>query len=569
MSRVKIDVEKRKLLILCDNRHEIEICLRLPARRWMPKLRGFIVPFTRLNAVALLEAQDKRVLGLGDEATKVLEGIAHKVISDRKFPNWYSHKQQPRIDQRNALEKLYKHDNIALYMKMGSGKSKVYIDYMTGNFYERAIEAVVLICPFTVKSVWDGPEGELAKHSPAPYEVVDVDSSFDATRYRPSQDRVLWLLVGIESLSQGKTYERLLPFLQAYKCGVVVDEATRIKNHKTTRTERVIAMGRIAQRRAMGTGITITRNFMDIYAQFEFMDPTIIGVGDYYAFRNRYAVMGGYKNKEIVGYDNVEELMSIIEPYTYICEKPEGLPPQVFLDRFVDLHPSQRELYNKIRKGKLERVDVKNILTRVLRLQQVVGGFYNEDGEAYYDEAKERMAKKRGKLIKFLKPEDNPKILALDDILQDTDQQVIIWARFLEELDDIKKVVADHGTFGVLTGETARPDRTRLKDDFQSGKLRFLIGNAATGGTGLTLTAATLMIFYSNTFSLDDRMQAEDRMHRIGQDADSVTYIDIMANKTVDLDVVQSNKDKRDVEQYFRDKLRAAGGDVSKIFQEA
>jgi hypothetical protein len=566
MADVRIDEEKRRFIIKGNGRDEMGVLFGLPSRKWMPSMGVIIAPFTRLNAKHLADKAFAGKVQLTPEVRDYVEALAVAPSSNRTFPSWYAYKTQPFFDQRAALNKVYANDFGALFMKMGVGKSKVAIDFMSASYYERRIEAVVLVCPLTIHAVWGGPNGELATHSPCPVKVVQVDSSFDASSIKPSQDYLLWLLVGVESLSQGRTFDKLMPFLRNYKCGGLVDEASRIKNHAAIRTKRMLEMRNQFKVRLISTGTPSTRSLMDLYSQFEFLDPNIIGVGDYYAFRNRYAVMGGYKGKEIVGYQYVDELMGLIEPYTYICEKPKDLPPQLFTKRTVKMTDEQRKIYDDMRKGKIDGNDVTNVLTRVLRLQQVIGGHYASDDTFAVDPISGRTKRIAGKVHRILPPDKNPKIKALLEVVEEAgDEQIIVWAKFLPEVEDIRSVLAEIGPVAVFTGATSAAERIELKDGFQSGKYRFFVGNAQTGGLGLTLTAGSVMVYYSNTHSLEDRLQSEDRAHRRGQKADRVLYVDLFMEKSVDKIIEESIVEKKDLDVYVREKIKAAGS-MTKAF---
>lgn len=451
-----------------------------------------------------------------------------------------------------------------------TGKSKVIIDYQTAQFYERLIHAVVLICPLTVTAVWGGEGGELAKHSPCPVKTHFVDSSFDASKaWREIEatagDTLHWFLVGVESLSQGRTFDRLLPFIQNTAVGMAVDEASRIKNWSAIRTKRVIDLGKSAKNRIIATGTIVTKNLMDLYAPYQFLDPNIIGVGDYYAFRNRYAIMGGFKRKEVVGYDNVEELMGLIEPYTYICDKPRGMPKQQWVERIVQLTNEQKEVYRKIRNAEMEGVTVANVLSKMLRLQQVVGGFYSDDPKKEINPLTGRIKKVAGVNNRIISGASNPKIKALHEIMEEADRPVIIWARFKFEIGDIMEAMKSYGRVAVMTGDTEIEDRMKIKDDFQAGKYEVMVGNQTVGGIGLTLTRAHVMVYYSNTDSLEDRLQSEDRIHRDGQEDDCL-YIDLIAEKTVDRVKQGAIAAKKDLDVYVRDKIREAGGRAEALF---
>lgn len=565
MATYRVDTEKNKLLISPKDEDDFTVLMKLPSRRWMKRARTFVVPATRVNCAYLLASPL-----LHELPEHILDYVQNRAVTkagDRAFPRWYSHKLNPFPDQFNAVNKAYKNNVWALYMRMGSGKSKSAIDIVTAAFFERHIDAAVVICPNAVKPVWLG--NEIDTHSPCPTVKIDVDSSFDAHDVPISQAKLTWLVCGVEALSQGKTYDRLLPFILSHRCAVVVDEATTIKNHKAIRTQRVIDLGKPAVMRGLMTGTPITKLIMDLYAQFEFLDPNIIGVGDFYAFRNRYAIMGGFKKKEVLGYDNVDELMQLIEPYIYICDKPKGLPPKLFTTRTVQLSPEQKDMYRKLRKAEIPEVSVANVLNRVAKLQEIVGGFLRADPTRTVDPLTKREKRTQGKIIWELPPERNPKIRELHNMVEEGGNEPrVVMCRFRWELEQVQKSLAQHGPVAQLHGDIPNDDseegRTQIIKKFQNGEYRFIAATQQVGGIGHTMTAAHFMDYYSNTHSMIDRLQSEDRIHRIGQEDDCL-YTDIIADKTVDDLIQESLKAKKDLDAYVREKMTEASATLDDL----
>ena len=553
MARYRVDAEHNKLFITPVGQDDFNALMQIPSRRWMKKARLFIVPGTKQNCAALLASAL-----LPELQGVVLEYVQSRVtvkLDDRQFPRWYNFKSNPFPDQFNAIHKAYRSNKFALYMRMGSGKSKSAVDIATAHFFERRIDAVVIVCPNAVKPVWLASDGQISLHSPCPFLKVDVDSSFDAALVPVSQQRLTWLVVGVESFSQGRTHERLLPFLQNHRCAVIVDESSTIKNHKAIRTQKVFKLGREAVIRGVMTGTPITKLLVDLYAQFEFLDPDIIGAGDYYAFRNRYAIMGGFKNKKVVGYDHVEELMQLIEPYVYICDKPKGLPQKLFTARYVDLHPEQKDMYRKLRRAEIPEVSVANVLNRMGKLQEITSGYLRADPTRVINPLTGRERLKQGPIIWQLEPEKNPKIQEIHNLIDEAgDEPMIVWCKGRVELEWVARALASHGPTGQMHGDVPMEERTELVQRFQGGDTRYIAGTQTVGGIGHTMTAAHLMTYYSNTHSLIDRLQSEDRIHRIGQD-DNCLYTDIVANRTVDEPLQDSIRAKKDLDVYVREKM--------------
>jgi SNF2 family DNA or RNA helicase len=247
-------------------------------------------------------------------------------------------------------------------------------------------------------------------------------------------------------------------------------------------------------------------------------------------------------------YQNLDELKAKIAPHSYRITKAEclDLPPKVYERRYVELNAEQRVLYNKLKKEFVAefgggKINAAMAMTRMMRLQQITGGFapvLNDVGETI---ATHPVGK------------TNPKINALLELLEETDGKVIIWARFRKELELIAVALREeYGTKSAVEyhGGVSDKDRQSAVFTFQrEHDPRFFVGQPHSGGIGLTLTAASTVVYFSNDFSLETRLQSEDRAHRIGQQK-SVTYIDIEAVDTLDkkvIDALRSKKDMADV----------------------
>lgn len=570
MAKIRVDTEKNRLLITPEREDDFTYLMKLPSRKWMARAKVFVVPATRVNCAHLLSSmpvEDYKRAAVG-EVLAYIQNRASTKAGNRPFPNWYGYKSNPFPDQFKAVHKCYKNNAWALFMRMGAGKSKAAIDMVTGAFYERLIDAVVVISPLAVKPVWMASDGQLAAHSPCPTLKVDVDSDFEAADVPTSQSRLTWLFVGIESLSQGGTFDRLLPFIENHRCAVVVDESSRIKNHKTIRTERVINLGRKAVMRGVMTGTSVTKTLGDMFSQFEFLDPSIIGCGDAYSFRNRYCIMGGYKMKKIVGYDNVEELMSLIEPYVYICDKPAGLPPKLFTQRRVSLSGEQKDMYRKLKKAEIGQVSVANVLNRVAKLQEIVGGFLRADPAVSVNPLTGREKKTQGPIIWELAPDKNPKLIELGNMVEEAgDEQMVVWCKYRWELEQVAKVLQLFGPVAQMHGDIDQAERTIAVQKLQGGDIKYMVATQSVGGIGHTMTSAHLMTYYSNTYSLEDRLQSEDRIHRIGQD-ENCLYTDLVADRTVDELLQDSIKAKKSLDEYVREKLTSASATLDKMLGE-
>ncbi len=561
MAVVKVDNPRRRWLITPGDVIERSGMLQCPSRKWMTQMNMMVIPHTPGNARVLRDMVDAGKLAItGDDGdfAKSLATILAPTRQERQFPTWYkfnNEKFAPAEHQYDALKRLYPVNAAALLMEMGTMKTRVMIDLMSAHFFERRIQFVIVITPLTVKmSTW---QDELAKFSPCPYNFIDVDSDYRAGSFRVTQDRLTWLVVGVESLSQGKTFKALEPVTKLgipFACGV--DESTRIANWKSICTQAAFDLRRRALIKFIATGFELKRDLEDLYAQFEFLDPNIIGCGDYYAFRNRYCIMGGYKNKEIIGYNHIEELMGLIAPHIYQCDKSKlNLPPKLYEKRMVQLTPEQRKMYVKVKAGAVERVSVENVLTKTLRLQQVACGFYNEDKQEAEDPKTGRIKKLPAVLVEIVPPSKNPKLRELLLISKEISHPMIVWVETMYEFKIVTEALSKLGKVLSIIGDTPKEERRGIISEFQTGRVPFFVGTATAGGIGTTLTAARTVVYFSNGQRLEQRVQSEDRAHRKGQTG-SVTVIDLVAEGTVDVSVLANHAEKIELAMYVKSAIR-------------
>lgn len=248
--------------------------------------------------------------------------------------------------------------------------------------------------------------------------------------------------------------------------------------------------------------------------------------------------MGGYENKQIVSYMNVDELTRNIEGHSFRVLKKDclDLPPKIYQRHHVELSPKQKRIYDEMRKEFIaelegETIDAPEAITRLLRLQQIVCGWFPaEDGVVPIEDK-------------------NIRLQALLEILSDIDSKVIIWARFKADLKAIERALGELAV--AYHGEVSNDQRAIAVERFQNDpNIRYFIGQPQSGGIGLTLTAANYAIYYSNSFDLEVRLQSEDRCHRIGT-KNNVTYIDIECRKTIDKKIITALRAKKNLADYI------------------
>ena len=325
---------------------------------------------------------------------------------------------------------------------------------------------------------------------------------------------------------------------------LAVDESTTIKNKGASRTKNLLKLGKRAVYRRILTGSPVTKSPLDLFTQCEFLEEESLQQSSFWAFQNRYAKMlrrsvGTHSFNQVIGYQNLDELNGLIEPFSYRVRKEEclDLPDKVYTKRIVQLTKEQEEAYKTLKGAALaiiegSMVSASTVLTQILRLQQVCSGFANMDDGS-------------------VKEVPTNKIKELLSVIEETSGKVIIWANFVHDLLLIQKELSKvygESSCSTFYGGTAAEDRQGIVEAFQNpdDPLRFFIGQPRTGGYGLTLTEAKTVVYYSNGYDLEIRLQSEDRAHRIGQ-MNKVTYVDIIAEKTVDEKILAALRSKIDI----------------------
>lgn len=461
----------------------------------------------------------------------------------------------PMAHQKRALDRAWQQKEFFFAHAMGTGKTYTTLTLASELWRQDKIDGFLVLCPATIRrDVW---EPEIGKWMTRPYEAVvmapGAKGAMKAIELSARKiDGLKILVAGIETMSNkgGKMYRAVEQFLQENTCAMYVDESSRIKTPNAKRTKTIIDLGGFAEYRWCGTGTKITQGIHDLYSQFRFLHWNIIGHKSYYSFKNRYCKMGGFEGRRIVGYDHVNELMDLVSPYIDVVRKEDAndLPPKVYLKRHVESTTEQRRAYKELTDYMETTMDgevleVGTILERMTRYQQIAGGNFPH---------------KAGKEWTTRPLTKNPKIDALLDILADTDESVIIWARFQAEVEHIRdrlRQVYGDGSVVAYYGPVSAADRKIAISRFQAKEARFFVANQATASIGLTLTAATVEIYYSNSFSLEDRVQSEDRAHRTGQ-TNKVTIVDLLSDLQIDKDIQKSILSKKSMATYVADNLK-------------
>ena len=447
----------------------------------------------------------------------------------------YNYKTKPFQHQRDALTAGAKHRDYAYFMEMGTGKTKVAID--NANFMKQNnwIDWAIVIAPNSVYRNWIS---EIEKHSFGSVVHVHKDKEVYGDVRHPER-HLKWFLINVEALSHKSGVDKLKSLLSRKDCRhlLILDESTTIKNRSAKRTRNICKLGKLADFRRILTGSPITKSPLDLYTQCEFLSPQLLGFDSYFTFRARYAVMqqiemGGRQMLFPKYYTNLDELTHKLKGFSFRVKKKDclDLPDKLYTIRKISLTPKQAEIYNRLKKFAYaiinqDEVTFANKLTEILRLHQVTNGFVKSDD---------------GTIQVF---DDCPKLKELMEILEETEGKFIIWANYVQNIKTIiEKIKEKYGADSVVSifGEVSTEDRQQAVSRFQNdSSCRFFVGNPSTGGYGLTLTAASYVVYFSNSYNLEVREQSEDRAHRIGQDK-NVTYIDLITENTIDEFIVSA-----------------------------
>lgn len=532
-----------------------------PSRRFDPKSKTWRMPLVRSNIDHLHSTKHLYMYNFTDEAASAIRnhevlmaGPAYQPFPYHLYDFTVSKATFPPMEhQCKMLDKAWNLPAVAWFAKMGTGKTFATIHLACARFKAGLIDSVVIVCPSTLRTTW---RKEFEKYATVDYEyrVHETKSKSLQEFYndRP-KDKLQVLAVSVEGLGVSSAlYDSVCGFFPKRTVMLVVDESSRIKNPIAKRTARTIEFRDSAAYRVILNGTPIALGIQDLWSQYELLDPNIIGSGDYWSFKSRYLTMGGFEGKQIVGVQNIEELMKLIEPYTVEVSKDVlSLPPKLMTVRYVTATPEQKNLLKEIKLGYGETalIKIENVLERVLRWRQVVGGWLPRMNPLTNETTLEPL-------------KENPKMDLLLDTIADNfaGSKFIIWSTFIHEIEYIADKLAEiYGSKSVekYYGKTEKEKRSGIEDRYcNDPSLRFFIGNPATAGLGLTLVSDMndTLIYYSGTNAYIDRAQSEDRAHRIGQKS-SVTIVDLVMEKTVDELIVASINEKMNVEQYIMKRL--------------
>lgn len=463
--------------------------------------------------------------------------------------------------------------------EQGTGKTWMLLADIERAKSDKQITGAVVIAPKGVHTNW------VRREIPAHLELEVDDLVWKAgpgVRQKAEMARILspskirgelpLLAMNIDAVNNKLGYNYLRAFLRAHKSMLIIDESSRIKNPTAGRTKRLLSVAPLAVCRRIASGTMMPNGPPDLFAQMEFLAPEgkLLGTYSYRAFVSQYAEVlpkdhplmehliekmkarRGVKklhdkalpfmiDKYPDGtpkWKNLDALQQLIKPYIFRVLKKDcmDLPDKIYQTYSFPLTASQRRVYDEAEKKlRYERdtgqIDAFSALTRIIKLRQIVSGFIMLDGEA----------------TTLAEDKDNPRLQLFTELVEDLREPFIVWATFHEEIQRIAAVLDKLGIKSVqYHGKVKDAERENAVDDFQNGNVQCFIGQPQSGGIGLTLTAATTVIYYSSDYNSETRMQSEDRAHRRGT-TKNVLYITLAAEDTIDERIIAALLRKEEV----------------------
>lgn len=541
--------------------------------------------FQRLKNISGLRWNRTTRCMVGPVSLNLLDGLAryYKLPADMETKRQRLGKTRREIDAERLAEdpapllpypvkaNLYKHQirgaNMALrafgaldaktpgggfgeLFEMGCGKTLTTIAVAGALYNLGKIDRVLVVAPTSVCSVWPH---DLNQFATFPWEAR-VLLGDKKKRLKALNELENWpfkalriAVINYESTHRDGIFEALA----AYKPDLIVcDESQRIKNPSAAQSKALHKLGDAAPFRMILSGTPVQNNAVDLYSQYRFLDPAVYGA-NFYAFKNRYCIMGGYGQHQIVGYRNMDELVEKEHSVAYRITKEEclDLPQQTFINRYVQFTDAEQAIYEQLRKSSFleletgENVTATTILTMYLRLMQLTGGFLTADEST------------RPKQVNTAKLDALTDIV--DDYVVDAGKKLVIFARFRAEIAAIENLLRLRKIqYGSIYGDVPMEERGKIVEDFQTNPdTKVFVAQIQTAGLGITLHAASTAVFYSYDYNYANYAQALARIHRIGQRL-PVTYIHLVVAGSIDEKILAALENKEDMAKTVVDSWR-------------
>lgn len=443
----------------------------------------------------------------------------------------YIPKVKPYAKQAECFEQNKDMPAFAIFAEQGTGKSKMALDKTGHLFVNGLITALLVITPnYGIAEQWVDEAVPMHLGSQVPW-VGHVYSRRELPDGLYKADTLSILTINIDAVKTPTGANAVASFIRhhAGRVHAVIDESDIIRHHRSGRSKTMYTLAPLVSHRMILTGTPIAKELSDEWAQFKFLDESIIGIRYLTAFRAMYCVMGGYEFRKVVAHKNLDHFQARVRPYVFrvLKEQMLDLPPKVYNKFTFDMGDDQKRAFKELKKTFLLQLDngtissVANAAVLMMRLQQISCGYLPMDD---------------GSVLKF----GNPRLAALRDLLEVRKGKVVIWARFTRDIVNIKLELGEAAV--TYNGQASQRDKQQAKERFiNDPTVTYFIGNQAAAGRGLDglQKVSGTAIYYSNSFNSIDRWQSEDRIHRSGSMAgDSVDYFDLIAKGTPDLRIL-------------------------------
>ena len=442
-----------------------------------------------------------------------------------------------------ALDRLSRGGGAALLMEMGTGKTLTSIGIVGQLWKERRIVRLLIVAPLSILGVWRDEFDRFAGYDYC-LSVLEGTAARKADTIRHMAGKSLQVLV-INYESAWRMEKELAEWRPDM---IVCDEGHKIKTHNIAASKAMHRLAAKAKYRLLLTGTVITNKPIDVFSQYKFCDPAIYG-NSFYQFRNRYFDMVGFGGYTPVMKRSMEgEFTERLHSIAFRATKAECLDLPEFTDivQRIDLEPQAMRIYRQLVRDSYAElaegsVTVTNVLSQLLRLSQLTGGYVGNDDAGGVTQV------------------STAKLDALADLVDGAvadGRKIVVIARFVPEIHAIGKMLEKKKIrYAQISGEIR--DRDAQIAAFQNDPdVPVFIGQIATAGLGITLTAASLMVFYSLDYSMSNYEQTRARIHRVGQ-KNECTYIHLVARGTVDEKVLKALHDKANLAKSLVDDYRA------------
>jgi hypothetical protein len=501
----------------------------------------------------------KRLQNCGQEIEFVDEsGVLEELAEFENLPTQIAQVEAVKTDYRpklklrdyqdKAVNLAAERESYAFFLEMGLGKSAICITNIGMLTLANKLTGVLILSPKGVHKQWI--EEQFPEHFDDRIKYKAVAWTGTIPNLKQKDEQLVVLSMNIDAIRTKNGFKVASDFLKEHsgRNMMVIDESHNIKSGTAQRTKAAWSLAIMAKYRRIMTGTPISKNVSDLWSQFKFLDERILGHKYFISFRNHYLIMGGFEGRQIVGQKNVEELYRGIAPHSYRLTKAEALdlPEKIYVKRRYEMSETCAHHYNSLKKNFLtmldngDVVDVPNAVSCLVRLQQVLSGYLPTEDESFEVFSDDRLQQ-------------------MMEIINQTDGQAIIWARFTKDIIRISEMLNDEYGAGQAVCYYGDNVSTRHQsvEQFLAGKARFFVSNPAAGGVGLNLqgSGCQTVIYFSNDFNYITRMQSEDRTHRLGMKG-AVTYFDLIADKSVDKQILTNLRNKKSISSLTLDEIR-------------